>query len=658
MVEMLKQVPGKPVNSVYMMMHSGARGSVAQLKQLAGMRGLMAKPSGEIIEIPIISNFKEGLKVLEYFNSTHGARKGLADTALKTANAGYLTRRLVDVAQDMIVVNEDCGSDKGIEVKAIIEGGHVVESLGDRVLGRYTSEDVKDIKTGKVLVPAQTYIDEKIAKQLDQSGLDKVFVRSVLMCKEKRGICVKCYGRDISKGYPVNLGEAVGVVAAQSIGEPGTQLTMRTFHIGGAAQKIAEKNSIETPISGTLKLDNCRIITNKEGISIVLSRSGEAVILDDLGQERFRQKIPYGAKLYAKEGEKVDFNFKVAEWDPFTVPIITEFEGVAEYADLLEGLSLSEQTDEATGITSKVVTNWRQQTRTSSLKPRIILNGEQSDSKSDLSYLLQPNTIILINNGQEVHSGDIIARVPKESVKTRDITGGLPRVIELFEARKYKDAAVVSDISGVVEYSQDYKNKRTIAVRSKEDSNVYAEYTLPKDKQLLVYEGDFIEKGDQLTDGSINPHDILRTKGVQALASYMVNEVQDVYKLQGVSINDKHIEVIVRQMLQKVEVTDPGDSSYILGDQVDRLDIFEMNEQLEKENKETARYNIVLQSITRASLQTRSFISSASFQETTKILTEAALMSKVDKLEGLKENIIVGRLIPAGTGFALRKYKD
>jgi DNA-directed RNA polymerase subunit beta' len=657
MVEMLKQTPGKPVNSVYMMMHSGARGSVAQLKQLAGMRGLMAKPSGEIIEIPIISNFKEGLKVLEYFNSTHGARKGLADTALKTANAGYLTRRLVDVAQDMIVVNEDCGSDKGIEVKAIIEGGHVVESLGDRVLGRYTSENIKDIKTSKVIVPAQTYIDESIAKQIDESGLDKVFVRSVLMCKEKRGICVKCYGRDISKGYAVNLGEAVGVVAAQSIGEPGTQLTMRTFHIGGAAQKIAEKNSIETPISGTLQLDNCRVVTNKEGTSILLSRSGEVVLLDDLGQERFRQKIPYGSKLYAKEGEKIDFNFKVAEWDPFTVPIITEFEGVAEYADLLEGLSLSEQTDEATGITSKVVTNWRQQSRTSSLKPRIILNGDQSDSKSDLSYLLQPNTIILINNGQQVHSGDIIARVPKESVRTRDITGGLPRVIELFEARKYKDAAVVSDISGVVEYSADYKNKRTIIVRSKQDASVYAEYTLPKDKQLLVYEGDFIEKGDQLTDGSVNPQDILRTRGVQALASYMVNEVQDVYKLQGVSINDKHIETIVRQMLQKVEVIDPGDSPYILGDQVDRLDIFETNEKLEKEGKETARYNIVLQSITRASLQTRSFISSASFQETTKILTEAALMSKVDRLEGLKENIIVGRLIPAGTGFLLRKYK-
>lgn len=657
MVEMLKQVPGKQVNSVYMMMHSGARGSVAQLKQLAGMRGLMAKPSGEIIEIPIISNFKEGLKVLEYFNSTHGARKGLADTALKTANAGYLTRRLVDVAQDMIVVNEDCGSDQGIEVKAIIEGGHIVESLGDRVLGRYTSEDVKDIKTGAVIVPSQTYIDEKIAKTLDESGLDRVFVRSVLMCREKSGICVKCYGRDISKGYPVNLGEAVGVVAAQSIGEPGTQLTMRTFHIGGAAQKIAEKNSIETPISGTLKLENCRVITNKDGTSIVLSRSGEAVILDDLGQERFRQKIPYGAKLYAVDGNKVDFNFKVAEWDPFTVPIITEFEGTAEYADLLDGLSLSEQTDEATGITSKVVMNWRQQSRTSSLKPRIILNGQNSDSKSDLSYLLQPNTIILINNGQQVHSGDIIARVPKESVKTRDITGGLPRVIELFEARKYKDAAVVSDISGVVEYSQDYKNKRSIIVRSKQDANLYSEYTLPKDKQLLVYEGDFIEKGDQITDGSINPHDILRTKGVQALASYMVNEVQDVYKLQGVSINDKHIEVIVRQMLQKVEITEVGDSPYILGDVVDRLDMFEMNEQLEKANKETARYNIVLQSITRASLQTRSFISSASFQETTKILTEAALMSKVDRLEGLKENIIVGRLIPAGTGFLLRKYK-
>jgi DNA-directed RNA polymerase subunit beta' len=656
MVEMLKQTPGKPVNSVYMMMHSGARGSVAQLKQLAGMRGLMAKPSGEIIEIPIISNFKEGLKVLEYFNSTHGARKGLADTALKTANAGYLTRRLVDVAQDMIVVSEDCGSDQGIEVRAIIEGGHIVESLGDRILGRYLAEDVKDIKTGKVIVPSQTYIDEKISQIIDKSGLDKVNVRSVLMCKEKRGICIKCYGRDISKGYPVNLGEAVGVVAAQSIGEPGTQLTMRTFHIGGAAQKIAEKNSIEAPISGVFKLENARVITAKDGTSIVLSRSGEAILLDDLGQERFRQKIPYGAKLYAKDGDKLDFNFKLAEWDPFTVPIITEFSGVVEYGDLLDGLSLSEQTDEATGISSKVVTNWRQQSRTSALKPRIILSGD-NNAKSDISYPLQPNTIILVNNGQEVHPGDIIARVPKESVKTRDITGGLPRVIELFEARKYKDSAIVSDIAGVVEYSQDYKNKRNIIVRSKEDSGVYCEYTIPKDKQLLVYEGDFVEKGDQFTDGSVNPHDILRTKGITALASYMVNEVQDVYKLQGVSINDKHIEVIVRQMLQKVEITDAGDSEYILGDIVDRLDIFETNEELEKDNKEPARFNVILQSITRASLQTRSFISSASFQETTKILTEAALLSKVDRLEGLKENIIVGRLIPAGTGFLLRKYK-
>jgi len=655
MVEMLKQTPGKPVNSVYMMMHSGARGSVAQLKQLAGMRGLMAKPSGEIIEIPIISNFKEGLKVLEYFNSTHGARKGLADTALKTANAGYLTRRLVDVAQDMIIVSDDCGSEQGIEVRAIIEGGHIVESLGDRVLGRYLAEDVKDIKTGKTLVAANTYIDEKISSVLDKSGLDKINVRSVLMCKEKRGVCVKCYGRDISKGYPVNLGEAVGVVAAQSIGEPGTQLTMRTFHIGGAAQKIAEKNSIEAPIAGTFKLENARVITAKDGTSIVLSRSGEAILLDELNQERFRQKIPYGAKLYAKDGAKLDFNFKVAEWDPFTVPIITEFEGIVEYADLMDGLSLSEQTDEATGISSKVVTNWRQQSRTAALKPRIKLSGNAE--KADIAYPLQPNTIILVSGGQKVHPGDIIARVPKESVKTRDITGGLPRVIELFEARKYKDSAIVSDISGIVEYSQDYKNKRNIIVRSRDDDNVYVEYTIPKDKQLLVYEGDFVEKGDQFTDGTINPHDILRTKGITALASYMVNEVQDVYKLQGVSINDKHIEVIVRQMLQKVEIVDAGDSEYVLGDIVDRLDIFETNEELEKNNKTTARYNVILQSITRASLQTRSFISSASFQETTKILTEAALLSKVDKLEGLKENIIVGRLIPAGTGFLLRKYK-
>ncbi len=657
MVDMLKQVPGKPINSVYMMMHSGARGSVAQLKQLAGMRGLMAKPSGEIIEIPIISNFKEGLQVLEYFNSTHGARKGLADTALKTANAGYLTRRLVDVAQDMIVVSEDCGAEQGIEIRAIVEGGHIVESLGEKVLGRYTAEDVMDIKGEKILVPKQTYIDEVWAEVLDNSGLDKITVRSVLMCKERTGVCASCYGRDISKGYEVNLGEAVGVVAAQSIGEPGTQLTMRTFHIGGAAQKIAEKNSIETPIAGNLKLDNCRYITNTDKSSIVLSRSGEVVIIDKVGQERFRQKIPYGAKLYALDGDKIDFNFKIAEWDPFTVPIITEFEGVVEYADLVEGVSLSEQTDEATGITSKVVMNWRQQSRTAALKPRMILRGSKSDSKLDVSYLLQPNTIILVNNGDRVRPGDIVAKMPKESVKTRDITGGLPRVIELFEARKYKDAAIVTDISGVVEYAQDYKNKRTIVVRSKMDSSIFREYTLPKDKQLLVYEGDLIEKGDQITEGSVVPHDILRTKGVTALAAYMVNEVQDVYKLQGVSINDKHIEVIVRQMLQKVEITDPGDSGYILGDQVDRLDIFDTNEKLEKEGKDAAKYNVVLQSITRASLQTRSFISAASFQETTKILTEAALMSKVDKLEGLKENIIVGRLIPAGTGFLLRKYK-
>ncbi|MFL1780790.1 DNA-directed RNA polymerase subunit beta' [Candidatus Hepatincolaceae symbiont of Richtersius coronifer] len=658
MKDMFKLEPGQPINSVYMMVHSGARGSIAQMKQLAGMRGLMAKPSGEIIEIPIISNFKEGLEVLEYFNSTHGARKGLADTALKTANAGYLTRRLVDVAQDIIVVNEDCGANTGVEVKAIIEGGAVIESLGERILGRNILEDIKDFTTNKVIIPAGSYIDENLAELVNQTDLDKIIVRSVLSCKEKKGVCQKCYGRDISKGYEVNLGEAVGVVAAQSIGEPGTQLTMRTFHIGGAAQRVADKNSIESPISGTLHLINCRVVINSEGSTTVMSRSGEVVIRDERGQERFRQKLPYGAKIYAKENDVVEFNTKIAEWDSFTVPVITEFEGYVEYADLQDGVSIIEQTDEATGITSKVVTNWKQQARTSGLKPRIILKDSKSSSKAEISYLLQTNTIIAVNNGQFIKPGDILARIPKESAKTRDITGGLPRVIELFEARKYKDAAIVTDISGIVEYGHDYKNRRSIIVRSKEDTTLFFEYILPKDKQLLVYEGDSIERGEQISDGQINPHDILRTKGLAALASHMINEVQDVYKLQGVSINDKHIEVIVRQMLQKVEITDIGDSKCILGDQIDRLEVLRINDELAKENKNLVKFNLILQSITRSSLQTHSFISAASFQETTKILTDSALMSKEDKLEGLKENIIVGRLIPAGTGFLVKKYKE
>lgn len=658
MSEMVKIEKGKPINSVYMMMHSGARGSIAQMKQLAGMRGLMAKPSGEIIEIPIISNFKEGLQVLEYFNSTHGARKGLADTALKTANAGYLTRRLVDVAQDMIVVKEDCGAKGvGIEVKPLIESGLVIENLGERALGRYLAEDIKDAKSGKVLLKLDTYVDETIVDKINNSGIEKLLVRSVLTCKEKKGVCVKCYGRDISKGYPASLGEAVGVIAAQSIGEPGTQLTMRTFHIGGAAQGVATKNSIEAPVSGIVKLLNTRYVVNSENNVITMSRSGEVAICDENGLERFKQKIPYGSKLYVKDGMNVDFNFKMVEWDPFTMPVITEFEGNIEYVDLQEGASLSEQIDESTGIVSKVVTNWKQQSNTASLKPRIVLKNV-TGSKSDVSYLLQQNTVICVNNSQNVKPGDIIAKIPKESARTKDITGGLPRVIELFEARKYKDSAIVSDISGIVEYGQDYKAKRSIIVRDKNDSTIFAEYVIPKDKQLLAYEGDFIEKGEQLTDGPINPHDILRTKGVQSLANYMINEVQDVYKLQGVVINDKHIEVILRQMLQKVEIIDSASSEYIVGDIVDKIEVYEANAKLEKEKKDTIKYDLYLQSITRASLQTQSFISSASFQETTKILTDSALMSRVDKLEGLKENIIVGRLIPAGTGFLLRKYKE
>ncbi len=660
MKELLKQEPGKPINSVYMMMHSGARGSIAQMKQLAGMRGLMAKTTGEIMEIPILSSFKEGLQVLEYFNSTHGARKGLADTALKTANAGYLTRRLVDVSQDVVVLSEDCGADEGIELKAIIEGGEVIETLGNRVVGRFILDDVVDYKTGKVLIQANTYIDELLAEIITNSGLDKIKVRSVLTCREKRGVCVKCYGRDISKGKLACLGEAVGLVAAQSIGEPGTQLTMRTFHIGGAAQRVTEKNSIESPLAGTVSFANGRIVTNSENINIVMSRNAEVILTDDRGQERFRQRLPYGAKIYCSEGQKLDYNFKIAEWDSFTVPIITEFEGTVEYSDLLDGISLSQQIDDTTGITSKVVTNWRQQSGYSALKPRVILKGviRETTNNNEISYLLQPNTTIVVNDGQAIKPGDIIARIPKESAKTRDITGGLPRVIELFEARKYKDAAVVSEIRGRVESGADYKNRRSVIVRSLEDSMVFYEYNLSKDKQLLVYEGDIVEKGEKLTEGPINPHDILSTHGIAALADYMVNEVQEVYKLQAVNINDKHIEVIVKQMLQKVEILDKGDSNYTVGESVDRIEVQEQNRKLIAEGKSEIKYNIILQSITRASLRTKSFISAASFQETTKVLTEAALMSKKDYLEGLKENIIMGRLIPVGTGYLLKKYKS
>ncbi|MGV3279130.1 DNA-directed RNA polymerase subunit beta' [Rickettsiales bacterium LUAb2] len=659
MKEMFKVEVGKPLNSVYMMAHSGARSSPAQMKQLAGMRGLMAKPSGEIIENPIISNFKEGLDALEYFNSTHGARKGLADTALKTANAGYLTRRLVDVAQDCIVISEDCNTNDGIYLKPLVESGKVVSSVGERAIGRFLAEDVKDFNSGKVIVAANSYIDENLSKVLDKHNVAKIKIRSVLTCKEEIGVCVKCYGRDISKGYVIGLGEAVGVIAAQSIGEPGTQLTMRTFHIGGAVQQAMEKNSIESPIDGIVELRKCHVVKNSDNINIVMSRSGEIVIKDDQGQEKFVEKLTYGSKIYVENQQKISFNTKLAEWDPFTNPIISDVEGEADFVGLLDGISLVEQVDEITGISFKSVIE--QQGKGRKVSPRINIIDKDKNiialAKGDASYLLPVGAIMNVENGHHIKPGDIIAKIPKESTKARDITGGLPRVIELFEARKYKDAAIVTELSGIVEYNKNHKNKISVIVRSLEDENVFAEYSVSKDKQLMVFEGDQIEKGDQITDGFINPHDILNTKGITALADYMVSEVQAVYKMQGVVIDDKHIEVIVKQMLKRIEITNSGDSEYVIGDQINRTEANRINGVLISENKKPIEYIPILQSITRASLQTDSFISAASFQETTKALTEASLVRKEDSLEGLKENIIIGRLIPVGTGFWAKAYK-
>jgi DNA-directed RNA polymerase subunit beta' len=654
MKEMIKVEDDKPINSVYMMSDSGARGSVTQMKQLAGMRGLMAKPSGEIIETPIISNFKEGLQVLEYFNSTHGARKGLADTALKTANAGYLTRRLVDVSQDCIIGSEDCGSTEGIFISSIVDSGEVVSSIEDRMLGRYILENIVDYDTGKVLIKSGTYIDEKLIPLVIKSSMELIKVRSPLTCKEKRGICIKCYGRDISRGNIVKLGEAVGVVAAQSIGEPGTQLTMRTFHIGGAVQGLAEKNNVESPVDGFVQFKNARFVKNSEGNTILMSRNSEVLVKNAKNQERFKSRIPYGSKIYVVEGQEISFGTKLADWDSFSIPVITEMSGTLSYVDLVDGVSIMEKIDESTGITSKVIMDWKQQSRGGVLKPRLVISDVEK-KKTDTSYLLSPNAIITVNSGQEVRPGDIIAKLPRESAKTRDITGGLTRVIELFEARKYKDAAIVSEISGKVEYGKDYKSKRIIIIKNDTETK---EYPISKDRQLLVYEGDIVEKGEQITDGIINPHDILRTRGVEVFADYMINEVQSVYRMQGVVISDKHIEVIVRQMLQKVEILSSGDSKHMVGEIVDKLQVERENIKLAKDKKDLIKYERLLFAITRASLQTQSFISAASFQETTKVLTDAALIGKVDKLVGLKENIIVGRLIPAGTGYMTSKYKN
>ncbi|MCC7348419.1 MAG: DNA-directed RNA polymerase subunit beta' [Variibacter sp.] len=665
MKEIQKQEAGKPANSVWMMSHSGARGSPAQMRQLAGMRGLMAKPSGEIIEQPIINCFKEGLTVLEYFNSTHGARKGLADTALKTANSGYLTRRLVDVAQDCIIVEDDCGTERGITVRAVMDGGEVVSSLSERILGRTSQEDILDPANGETLVPRNHLIEETDAEKVEKAGVEAVKIRSVLTCDSRVGVCGHCYGRDLARGTPVNVGEAVGVIAAQSIGEPGTQLTMRTFHIGGAAQRGAEQSAVEAMTDGMAKFLNRQVVTNSQGASIVMSRNCEAVVYDSNNRERGRLRVPYGARLLVEDGAAVTRGQKLADWDPFTLPIITEKNGKVEYADLIENITLMERTDEVTGLSFKEVVEYKATGRGADLRPRLILrdaknNVVKRDSGAEAITFLPPGSLLSTENGKEVFAGDVIARMPRESSKTRDITGGLPRVAELFEARRPKDAAIIADTDGRVEFGKDYKAKRRILVVPDavgDEQPAPREYLVPKGKHVSVQEGDYVKAGDPLVDGPRVPHDILRVLGVEALANYLVNEIQDVYRLQGVKINDKHIEVIVRQMLQKVEIVDPGDTTFLVGETVERIEYDIENEKRIAAKERPARAEPVLQGITKASLQTTSFISAASFQETTRVLTEAATAGKVDTLAGLKENVIVGRLIPAGTGSVMNRLR-
>jgi DNA-directed RNA polymerase subunit beta' len=652
----------KPVNSVYMMAHSGARGSEKQMRQLAGMRGLMTKPSGEIIETPIISNFKEGLSVLEYFNSTHGARKGLADTALKTANSGYLTRRLVDVAQDCIINEEDCGTDAGINVQAVVDAGQVIVSLGQRILGRTAAEDVKDPVSKKVIVKAGELLEEKEVDAIEKAQIQEVRIRSVLTCETTNGVCGKCYGRDLARGTPVNIGEAVGVIAAQSIGEPGTQLTMRTFHIGGVAQTV-DQSFIESNFNGTVKIKNRNVVKDSQGRLIAMGRNVVLSITDQSGKELASQKITYGARLHVDDGDTVKRGARLAQWDPYMRPILTEVDGIAEFADLVEGVSVKEQTDEVKGTTNRVIVDWRATPRGSDLKPAIVIKEAKGGRPVrvargvDARYQLPVDAILSIEPNAKVKAGDVLARIPLSSAKTGDITGGLPRVAELFEARRPKDNAIIAEVSGTVEFGKDYKNKQRITIKPDDENAEPVEYLIPRGKSLAVQHGDRIEKGDFVYDGHPAPHDILAIKGVEELANYLINEIQDVYRLQGVTINDKHIEVIVRQMLQKVEIEDPGETDLLKGEQIDRIEFDEKNLATEKAGKRVATAKPVLLGITKASLQTRSFISAASFQETTRVLTEAAVNGKADLLEGLKENVIVGRLIPAGTGGMLRRIR-
>ncbi len=643
-------------NSVYMMADSGARGSQAQMKQLAGMRGLIAKPSGEIIETPIISNFKEGLSVLEYFNSTHGARKGLADTALKTANSGYLTRRLCDVAQDIQITSKECDIKKrsSINISEIIEGGNILVSLSERILGRVIAENIKHPISGEALIQKGKLIDEFDCEKIDAAGVKAVQVYSVITCASKKGVCATCYGRDLSRGKLVSIGEAIGMIAAQSIGEPGTQLTMRTFHVGGTAQ-IKEESQIVSQTKGKLKIINKNLIEDSKKNIIVMGRNTQLSIEDDNERQLAIYKVNYGSKLFFKDGEDINKGKKIAEWDPYTLPVIAETSGIVNYMDLVEGTSITETLDDATGISSKSVTDWKSVSKNSELKPRLTLRNDKGEiiKKADgneARYYLVPDTILSVKDGQKVSAGDVLARLPKETSKTKDITGGLPRVAELFEARRPKDSAIIAENDGVIQFGKEVRGKQKISIVSSKGET--SNYLIPKGKHVNFNQGEKIKKGEYLLDGSPAPHDILRILGVEKLTEYFVSEVQEVYRLQGVVINDKHIETIVRQMLKKVEVKDSGDSDLLLGEVIDLNDIKTINEKLSENKKIPVSFERVLLGITKASLQTNSFISAASFQETTRVLTDASIKGKVDNLEGLKENVIVGRLVPAGTGLS------
>jgi DNA-directed RNA polymerase subunit beta' len=652
----------KSFNSIFMMADSGARGSAAQIRQLAGMRGLMAKPDGSIIETPITANFREGLNVLQYFISTHGARKGLADTALKTANSGYLTRRLVDVAQDLVVTEEDCGTTNGLTMTPLVEGGDVVEALGERVLGRVLAEDIVKPGAKEVLIPNGTPLDEKLVRLLEHEGVDQIKVRSPITCQTRYGVCSHCYGRDLARGRPISIGEAVGVIAAQSIGEPGTQLTMRTFHIGGAASRAAAASSVEVRNKGLIRFHHVKTVSHEKGHLVAVSRSGELGVVDDFGRERERYKIPYGATISVKEGATVNAGQVIATWDPHTHPVITEVAGFVKFQDFVDGLTVTSQVDEVTGLTSTVVLDTKRGGK--DLRATIkLVNGRGKEvtfanTEIPAVYTLPPGALVSLVDGARVSVGDVIARIPQESSKTRDITGGLPRIADLFEARKPKDPAILAEKSGTVSFGKETKGKRRLIITSDEgEKGEKYEELIPKWRQLNVFEGETVESGEVIADGEPNPHDILRLQGVEALANYLVREIQDVYRLQGVKINDKHIEVIIRQMLRKTEVQASGETTLLRGEQLDRARALDVNDRATQGGKKTATLQPVLLGITKASLATESFISAASFQETTRVLTEAAVRGLKDDLRGLKENVIVGRLIPAGTGFAAHESR-